>query len=245
MSRASVFEHPIIHGSAILVLDGSECVGHALERIDHRAGEVVRGVGLVLEAMLVVRRVGLAAVEDRVSQALVGARHVHLGTDAALQAFLRALEHLAVEPEILFHRQISLLALGPRIALCPHGVHVRVVHVALALLQQALHDLLQMLKVVRSVSHHIWLDLQSFQVLDHTFFKLHLLLAWVRVVESQDQLALVVASIVVVEHGCLGMPNVQVSARLRGEARDNLALNSAWQQSLELGLILALVAGCR
>mmetsp|Transcript_106955 Transcript_106955/g.255250 ORF Transcript_106955/g.255250 Transcript_106955/m.255250 type:complete len:279 (-) Transcript_106955:565-1401(-) len=159
--RAGGFQHPIVHGSSVLVLNGPERVGHALKRVHHGAGEVIGWVCLVLEAVLVVRRVGLAAIEHRVPQALVGILHVHLGTHAHGQALLAAFQHLGKSSQVLFNSLLSALARCAFVPLCPHGVNIGVIHIGLALLDQRLHGYLQLVKVVGGVANLVGLDLQS------------------------------------------------------------------------------------
>mmetsp|Transcript_122807 Transcript_122807/g.292126 ORF Transcript_122807/g.292126 Transcript_122807/m.292126 type:complete len:316 (+) Transcript_122807:1790-2737(+) len=214
----------------------------ALECIHHWAGKVVRGVGLVLEAMLVVGRVCLAAVEDGIAQTLVGALHVHLPSDAHLQPFLRAFEHLPKSPEILLHLLVSAFAADTLVPLIPHRVDICVVHVCLPLFDELLHGCLQLFEVVGRVADHVRLDLQGGKVLDHALLELHLLLARVRVVEAHNELALVVPGIVVVEHCGLGMPDMKVAAWLRRKPRAHLAHLGSRQEAFQLGLVLALLA---
>mmetsp|Transcript_80301 Transcript_80301/g.260100 ORF Transcript_80301/g.260100 Transcript_80301/m.260100 type:complete len:293 (+) Transcript_80301:1768-2646(+) len=192
--------------------------------------------------MDVVGHVGLAPVEDRVAKALVRALHVHLPADAALQPRLGPFQHLLPHLHVLVQRLVAPSAGHALVSLRPHGVDVRVVHVRLPALDHVLHDLLQVIKVVRSVGPHVRVDLQRRQVLDDALLELHLLLAGVRVVEPEDELAVVVPGVVVVQHGSLGVPDVQVAARLRREARAHLPILRVREQPLQASLVLSLRA---
>mmetsp|Transcript_95178 Transcript_95178/g.269400 ORF Transcript_95178/g.269400 Transcript_95178/m.269400 type:complete len:445 (+) Transcript_95178:1099-2433(+) len=224
--------HPLVHVVAVLVLDGSQGMRHAFQRVHDGACEVVGGIRFVLRPVPVMRNVGLAAIEDRVAQALVLALHVHLRPHAAPQALGASLEHLAPQPEVLLLWLGSPLAVGPGVALLPHLRHLGVVHVGLVLLEQFLHDFLQLGEVVGGVAHHVWKDLQRRQVLDDAVYELDLLLARVRVVEAQDELAFVVPGVVVVQHRGLGVADVEVAAGFRGETSAHLSLYGVGQQAL-------------
>mmetsp|Transcript_104984 Transcript_104984/g.321648 ORF Transcript_104984/g.321648 Transcript_104984/m.321648 type:complete len:209 (-) Transcript_104984:35-661(-) len=92
--------------------------------------------------------------------------------------------------------------------------------------------------MIRRVRHLIGDNLQSREVGLDALLKLCLLLARVGVIESEDQLALVMPRVVVVQHRGLRVPDVQVAAGLRREARADLAHLGVRQQPLEVGLVL-------
>mmetsp|Transcript_3780 Transcript_3780/g.10537 ORF Transcript_3780/g.10537 Transcript_3780/m.10537 type:complete len:363 (-) Transcript_3780:291-1379(-) len=243
LARLRGLQHPSVHLVAVLVLDGAERMGHSLDGVHARAGEVVGRVGLVGGARSMVRRLDLATVEHRVAQALVFALHVHPATDAALQALRAAGEHLLPQTQVLLHGVLAPGAFDARVALLPHLVHLGVVDVGLAFLDDSLHQLLQLGEVVRRVRHLVREDLECGEVGLDALLELVLLFARVGVVEAEEHLAVVVLRVVEVEHGRLGMANVEVAARLRREAGADLAHFSARQEALESRHILALAAG--
>mmetsp|Transcript_104984 Transcript_104984/g.321647 ORF Transcript_104984/g.321647 Transcript_104984/m.321647 type:complete len:517 (-) Transcript_104984:746-2296(-) len=117
VARPRGLQDPLVHGVPVRVLDCSQRVRDALDRINARAREVVRRVRLVLRASLVVGRVRLASVEYRVPQALDFVGHVHLPTDAILQALRRAGEHLTPQPKVFLDRVLPPRALDPGVSL--------------------------------------------------------------------------------------------------------------------------------
>mmetsp|Transcript_16882 Transcript_16882/g.42928 ORF Transcript_16882/g.42928 Transcript_16882/m.42928 type:complete len:315 (+) Transcript_16882:1698-2642(+) len=243
MARSSSFQHPLVHLIPILVLNSTESVSNSLNGVNTWTCEVIRGVSLVLSPKPWVRSVCFAPVEDWIAQALILALHVQFAAHAALEAFLGPCQHLLPELEILVHLLISSTTFDASIALLSHLVNLRVVHIGFAIFDQFLHQLLKLVEIVRGVGLLVGEDLQSAQIFLDALREFHLLLARIGVVESEDELALVVPGVVVVKHGSLGMTDVQVAAGLRGEPGAHLALHCVGQQSLQPRLILAFSAG--
>ena len=72
-------DHPVVHGVPVVVLTGTQAVGHSFQRVNYRTGEVVGRVHLEAGARVQVRHLAVA-VEDWVSHALVLVLHVDLAT---------------------------------------------------------------------------------------------------------------------------------------------------------------------
>eukprot|EP00964_Phaeocystis_antarctica_P067193 scaffold40659_cov71-Phaeocystis_antarctica.AAC.6 len=230
-------DEPLVLRVAVRVLPVAQRVRHALDRVDDRAGQVVRGVDLVLVLGLVVRdQVG--AEGARVAQRAVVVLHVDLGAHAALEALLGGLLHLAPQPEVLGHglRAVLVLLLGHPLLLLL--LLRRRVDVRDALLEHARLQLQDRREVVGGVAHRAGRDVEPLQVLDDRLLVLALLLARVGVVEAQQQAALVLRGEVRIEHRRLDVPDVQVAARLGREARDDLAHLGAGQRDLHVARVL-------
>ena len=120
-----------------------------------------------------------------------------------------------------------------------HRLLVRVVGVGLAALDHLDAVLLQLVKVVARVARRVGLDAEEGEVLDDALLKLGLLLARVRVVEPDEELAVVHARKVLVEDGRLCVADVEVAARLGREARHDVALDGVGQAELERRVGLA------
>lgn len=68
----------------------------------------------------------------------------------------------------------------------------------------------------------------------------YLLLAWVGVIISDDQIAAVHLCKVLVQQGGLGVTNMQVATGLWREASDNLAILGTGEVDVELALVCCL-----
>mmetsp|Transcript_124681 Transcript_124681/g.364155 ORF Transcript_124681/g.364155 Transcript_124681/m.364155 type:complete len:328 (-) Transcript_124681:12-995(-) len=218
---------------------------NTLNGVHDRTRKVVRGVCLVSCTCPVMGHIGLASVEDRIAQALVLVLHVNHPTHTTSQALLRSLQHFTPEPEVLLFGLVPPAAGHSSISLLSHLIHFRVIHIRKALLDHFLHPCLQLIKVFRGVAHVIREDLESGQVGLDALLEFHLLLARVGVVEAEDELAAVVPGVVVVQHGGLGVADVEVAAGLGGEARADPALLRVGQEPLQPRLVLAPAAAGR
>ncbi len=86
-------------------------------------------------------------------------------------------------------------------------------------------------------------DLEQLEVVQDDVLELLLLLGRVGVVKAQDELALEVVAVVLVQHGGLGVPDVQVAAGLGGEPDHHLAHLGAGQVNELPTLVLGLSGG--
>ena len=87
------------------------------------------------------------------------------------------------------------------------------------------------------MAEHVVLDAKELEVLEDDLLKLGVFLCWVCVIKAHDELALVAAGKVVVEHGSLGVANVQIAACLWWEPRHDIALCGA-VKSKELACVV-------
>jgi len=183
-------------------------VGNTLETVHDGHCQIVGGVSLVLGAGPMVRCV-LTSVEDWVTQAAHLILHVHFGSYAVVCHLAGA--HLLKVLQVLFHSVLARFAIDHFLALHLHLLHGRVVRIGIAISDHLTTVVLDLLKVVGGVRDSIGDDVQGLQVCEHTLHELGLLIGGVRVVEAQDHLSLVHFGVVIVEHGCFYVPNVQVA----------------------------------
>ncbi|GIX63884.1 uncharacterized protein BcabD6B2_33190 [Babesia caballi] len=92
--KAALFDEPVVLRYPGRVLVRAQRVRDALDRVHDGTGKVVGGERLVLVALPVVVRVCDASVYHRVPEALVGVRHVHLGSQAERHPLRSALQTL-------------------------------------------------------------------------------------------------------------------------------------------------------
>ena len=176
------------------VLVGSESVGDTVEMVDNGASKIVHGVGLVLGALSSNRAVGkpnlyspsnvvrsLDVSEDnRVSHRSVLVLVVDLGSSGPLSTLLSSLQELVEPSQVVLDRVVSVLGRD----LCPsllldlkissmalstqrisYSLSVRVVHEQVALLDELLGVLDDLVKVVRSVDNLVVSDVNHLEVL--------------------------------------------------------------------------------
>jgi len=234
LSHAEVVLNPLIESVAIAVFQGTEGVGHTFERIDDGASEIVSGVSLVLVTSLVML-FSLASVEHGVTEAPDLVLHVHLGADAESGGLSG--EHLVEALHVLRYRHDAVLALDSCITLLLHLLSGSVVSVSLAVGDKFTGSFLNLLEVVGGVGDLVGGDVEGLEVSGETFDELELLGHGVRVVESEDHLALVHFGVMVVHHSGLNVTDVKVTRRLRGETSDNSALLGALEHILKLAVV--------
>mmetsp|Transcript_36885 Transcript_36885/g.102383 ORF Transcript_36885/g.102383 Transcript_36885/m.102383 type:complete len:204 (-) Transcript_36885:385-996(-) len=194
-------------------------MGNTLKGVHDGTSKVVSGICFVLPSVFVVWHVCLATVEHWVTQALVFVGHINLTTHAAFQTFLRSLQHCLPKSKVFLHRLISPAAGHSGVPLLPHLIYFCIIYVCSPLPDQLFHHLLQLIKVIRSVGYVIGNNPQGSQVFNDALFKLHFFFAWVSVIKTEDQLAFVVPSVMVVQQSRFGMADVKIAAGLRREAR--------------------------
>lgn len=93
-------DEPLVLRVAVVVLRGTECVGNALHGVDNGAAEVVRRVDLPLASCAVVI-LGIAAVDDGVTERLVRIVNAQLRPQTPLGTLLRASLHLREMLEVV------------------------------------------------------------------------------------------------------------------------------------------------
>ena len=243
LAHAGGLQHPVVERVAVVVLCRAQRVGHALERVDDRSREVVERVHLVLVARAVVRTLQ-AAVDARVAEHAVRRLVVDLRAEDVVLALLGALDHQLEEAQVLLdalvaalgREQVQLLLLHLLLAL---GLDVR-----LALLDELAGPVEQHVEVVGGERDARGLHAEGLEVGGDRVDVLLLLLGGVSVVEAQDHLAAVLRREEVREQAGLDVADVEVAARLGGEAGDDLhALDVALQVALPLRAHQALRLG--
>lgn len=154
-------------------------------------------------------RVRLAAIKDRISQALHLILHVLLGPNAE-RADLPA-EHIFEELQVLLDGIRAMLTLNALISLQFHLLSWRVVSVRQTLLDQSFGVSLDLLEIVGGVSDLVGGNVECFQITRHILGELDLFVHGVRVVKAQNHFALVHARVVEIHQGCLAVTNVEVT----------------------------------
>mmetsp|Transcript_51195 Transcript_51195/g.115079 ORF Transcript_51195/g.115079 Transcript_51195/m.115079 type:complete len:263 (-) Transcript_51195:301-1089(-) len=212
-------------------------MGHSLQGVHDGTRQVIRGVGLVRSLRLRVR-LQVAAVDGGVTQCAVIRVVLDLGAQAALEALLRSRQHLLEETHVLLHRLITerrrLLHHSQGLLLLLSGR----VDERKSVLDHLHCDVLDLLEPIGSVADLRWLDLQQRQRLYDGMLILLLLLGRVGVIETEQELALVLRGEVGVEHRGLHVADVQVAARLGREASHHLAHLGVWQRDLKRPRVL-------
>ena len=185
-------------------------------------------------------RLGVAAVDDRVTHATVHTAHVDVGSDVPLGALLGAKLHLSEVCQALLNADVAVLALNPLHALCAQLLDRCVVGVGEAQADHLLALVVEQLEVVAGVRDGIGLDCHELQVLNNGVLVLLLLLCGVGVVEAQEHLAIVLlVGKVVVQEGGLHVSDVKVARGLRREASDDTLLGVG-QANVEVGALVTL-----
>lgn len=212
LAELELLDEPLVLGIAIVVLGGTQSVCDALDRVDDGAAEVVGRVHLPLGASAVVV-LGVASVNDGVAHGLVGVVDRHLCADAPPCALLGALLHLLKPGQGLLGAHLAALAGDAIHTLGTHLLLRSVIGIGQTVLDHLDSALVQLVEPVASVRDLVRLDAEESAVLDDRVLELLLLLAGVGVVESEDELALVlgVGEVVVQERG-LCVSNVEVTS---------------------------------
>ncbi len=155
--------------------------------------------------------VGVATVDDGVTHSLVGLIERDLGTETPLATFGRTGGHFGETSHVFLDRRVATLRGDAVHAFGTHLLLNRVIGVSLALLDHLNGELVKRVEVVRGVAGNVTLDTKELKILDDRLLELFLLLARVGVIESDDELAVVLTSEVLVEDSSLGVTDVEVS----------------------------------
>ena len=197
----------------------------SLERIRDRMGEVVQRVNAPLIAGAMVRGVtdpvdrGIAKIDVRASHVDLEAEHM-----GAIGKFART--HPAKEGKILLGAALPIGAvlprLGQRTARGAHFFGRLAVDVRQAMLDEPLGEAIQMIVIVRRVvAMRAPVITQPADGFGDRVLVFDVLLEWIRVVEAQMTDTVVLGREAEVQHDRLGVPEMQISVRLRRESRDH------------------------
>ena len=211
-----------------LELQGAERVGDPLDGIGLPVGPVVGRVDAPLVAGAVVV-LATDPVHHRIAQVQVGRGHVDLRPQRARAVGELAFAHAAQEIEVLLGRAVAegrgRSGRGQRAARSPHLVRALVVDEGLALAHELLRPLVEAGEVVGGVVLvPVPVEPEPADVRLDGVDVLLLFLGRVGVVHPQVATALVVAGDAEVQVDGLGMADVEVTVRLRREARDHFRM---------------------
>ena len=160
--------------------------------------------------------------EDGVTEGSVIALHVDLGTEAVVLVLGGALEQLVEEADVLFHGEITVLAVLSLHSLLTHGLLIGVIHEGLALKNQLSGLVEDEVEVVGGVGHDVGLDVQEGEIFNDAGLELLLLLGRVGIIETDEELAVVSLGVEGVQHGSLDVTDVEVAGSLRRETSHDL-----------------------
>lgn len=223
LPQVHLLQHPGVLSIAVPVLGGPESVCDTLERVDNGASKVVSGVNLPLGTSPVVGLV-VAAVDDGVAHGLVGVVDRYLCPEAVLAALLGVILHLLKGSQVLLDCAVAANTLNTVHALVLHLLLLGIIAVGVSILDHLNGEFVDLVKTVAGIRNHVVIDAQRFAVLEDGVLELLLLLGGVGVVETNNELSIVLGGKVRVEHSSLGVANVHVSGRLWGETSDNALL---------------------
>ena len=216
-------EQPVVERALVLELERAHRVGDVLDRVLDRVGEGVHRIDAPRVAGAMVGGVA-DAVDRRVAQVDVGARHVDPGAQdvRALGEFAGA--HACEQVEILGHAAIAvgavLARLGQRAAVGAHLLGRLRVHIGLAGLDQADRAVVHAVEIVRGeVQVLAPLEAEPMHRLEDGVDVFLLFLLGVGVVEAHVADAAVGLGQAEVQADRLGVAVVQVAVGLGREAR--------------------------
>ena len=219
--QGQVVHEPVVQGPVILVLQGAQGVGNALQSVLHGMGKVVHGIDAPLVSLAVVVDVA-DAVDDRIA-------HVEV---AGGQVDLRPEGHAALGELTVFHplEQVQGLLDGPVAVggdggdahVAPVGLELlrgELAHVGQALADQLLRQLVVLLKVVRAVVEAVApVEAQPVDVVLDGLDVFRILLRGVGVVHAKVADAAEALCGAEVDAQGLAVADVQVAVGLRREA---------------------------
>src|SRR5690606_12918583 len=218
---------PVVQRTVGSELERTDRVRDILARVLERVREVVQRVDAPPVARAVVVRVP-DAVQHRVAQQHVGRRHVDLRTQhvRAVRKLPRA--HAAEQVQVLLDAAVAVRTrparLRDRATLLADLFLGLAVDVRLALADQRLRDLVELLEVVgRVVEMLAPVPAEPLHVPDDRLRVLDALRLRVRVVEAEMAHAPELLRDAEVQRDRLRVPDVQVAVRLGREARDDPA----------------------
>jgi len=219
--QRQVLQEPVVERPVAVELQGADRVGDPLEGVALAVGPVVGGVDAPLVAGTEVVA-GPDAVHDRIPQLHVFVVHVdprpqHAGAVGVLPG-----THPAEQVEVVGDAAISVGAVHPGpaepAALGGDGVAVLIVHVGQSALDQVFRPVVQLSEVVRGVQQPERTKAEPGDVVDDRVDELGLLGVRVGVVEPQVAHPGEVLGDAEIDGDRLGVTDVQVAVRLRGEA---------------------------
>ena len=220
--RPALRHAPVVERAVVLELQGAERVGDLLDRVGQRVREVVHRVDEPVLAGAVVAQPA-DAVEGGVAQVQVGRRHVDPGAEHAGAVRELPGAHPPEPVEVLFRRAAAPGALPARRLQrapgLPDLVRGLVVHIRLAPADQGLGVVVEALEVVGGEpGRPVVAVAQPLHIAGDGVHEERLFLRRIRVVVAEVAGPPVLGGDAEVEHHGLGVADVEVAVRLRGEA---------------------------
>mmetsp|Transcript_32865 Transcript_32865/g.103195 ORF Transcript_32865/g.103195 Transcript_32865/m.103195 type:complete len:666 (+) Transcript_32865:1087-3084(+) len=233
-----VCDDPVVERSVRLELGGAERVRDAFQRIRERVRKVVHRVDLPLVPSLRVGGGPLDAVDGRVAQVDVRARHVDLEPHDGGAVLHLPRRHRAEERDALLHRPIAegrvAAGRGERAAVLAHLLRRQLVHVCQPLAHQLLRVRVELLKVVAGVRQPVGpVKAEPAHVRENGVDVLALLLLRVGVVEPHVRPPAKLLAQAKVDADALCVADVEVAVWLGREARHDGGVLSAAEVRLD------------
>ncbi len=219
--QRQLFEEPVVQRAVTVEFERAERVRGALDGVALAMRPVVGGIdhpGVVCAVMMTASN----AVHDRVAQLHVLVLHVDLGSQHVRPIGELAGPHSTEQVEALRCRSVAMWRLDTGLAVAAalgaDRVAVLVVDVRLAVVDQQLGPVVQLLEVVAGVQGLARVVTQPAQVGQDALDERHLLGVGVGVVESQLADTTELAGQFEIERDRLGMADVEIAIRLGWEA---------------------------
>ena len=228
--RNDALERPVVKGALVFEFERADRMRDFFERVFDRMRKGVHRV----DAPLVARCMVLSeadAVDRRIAEIHVGARHVDAGAKHHRAFGVLAVAHFAEEAQVLFNRAVAVGRVLARLlqgaAVFAHFVGRLLIDVGVARLDQMLSEGVHVLEVrARKVEVLFVLMLpreaEPADAVENAVDVLLVFLHRVRVVEAHVATAAVVAGKAEIEADALGVADVKVAVRFRREARADL-----------------------
>lgn len=222
---------PLVRLSRQVELGGTQGVRDVLQRINQAVGEVVGRVDLPLVGSSVVGSVE-HSVGHQIPHLGVGVVEILLHSQNSLSGLVGTVPHLSELRQVLLHGSVSpgrrhSLSSSSTLRDTSRSLHLLgglVADKGTSALNELLSKVVQLLEVVRRVGDLVGLETQPLNGLSNGSEEPLLLSLGVGVVESQVALSVVELGVAKVDGDGLGVSDMEVSVRLRGESGEDLAL---------------------
>ena len=216
-----VVHHPVVQGTVLLILQGAQAVGDALQRVLNGMGKVVHREDAPLGALPVV--VDEAdAVDDGVAHVEVAAGQVDLGAEGHLALLHLAVLHLLKQPQVLLDGPVTVGGHGGDADVAAVGLKLlrrQLADVGKALLDELHRVLIVLLEIVGAIEEPVApVEAQPVDILLDGVHILGVLLGGVGVIHAQVAQAVVPLSGAEVDAQGLAVADMQIAVRLRREA---------------------------
>ena len=216
----AVVHHPVVQGAVVLILQGTQGVGDALQGVLDGVGKVIHGEDAPLGPLAVVLDVA-DAVQDRVTHVEVAGGQVDLGPQGVLALRELAVLHPLEQVQALLDGAVPPGALGGGGGVAAIGLELvggQLADVGQALLDEVHGQLVGLLKVVGAVEKAVApVEAQPMDVLLDGIDVLRVLLGRVGVVHAKVADAAKLLGRAEVDDKRLAVADVEIAVGLRGE----------------------------